>query len=148
MRALAGIGVLTEERDGQFANTQIGELLRTDAPGSLRNVATSLPGEAGDAWAQLPRGIREGRIPFELANGRSLCEVLAADPTKAASFNAFMASQTTIFVPQLLEAFDFSRCTHVVDVGGGSGALIAGVLSAHVKPFASKPSHANRAEMP
>lgn len=131
MRALAGIGVLSEEPDGRFANTEVGELLRTDIPGSMRNVATGLPGEAWDAWAQLPRGIREGKIPFELAHGRSLWDLLAADPAKAASFNAFMASQTRIFVPQLLEAFDFSSCARVVDVGGGNGALIAGVLSAH-----------------
>lgn len=131
MRGLAGIGVLTEEADGVFANTELGELLRSDTPGNLRNVAIGLPSEAWAAWAEFPRGVREGRIPFQLAHGQTLWELLATDPAKAASFNAFMASQTAIFVPQLLEAFDFTQCARVVDVGGGNGALIAGVLSAH-----------------
>jgi SAM-dependent methyltransferase len=40
-------------------------------------------------------------------------------------------SNTEAFVPQLLEAIDFSRFGTVVDVGGGNGGLIASVLSAN-----------------
>src|SRR5262245_37995098 len=39
MRALAGLGVLTERPDGRFRLTRVGQTLRSDAPGSLRNFA-------------------------------------------------------------------------------------------------------------
>src|SRR5262245_24281406 len=36
LRALAGIGLLEEKDGGNFALTDVGELLRSDVPGSLR----------------------------------------------------------------------------------------------------------------
>ncbi len=132
MRALAGLGALVEGTDRRFSNAAIGELLRKDVPGSMRNAAIGLPDDMyWDAWRQLPQGVRGGAIPFELAHDRSMWDKVAADPAFAARFNGFMAAQTAIFVPQLLDAFDFSTCTRVVDVGGGNGALIAGTLAAH-----------------
>ncbi len=132
MRALAGIGVMVEGENARFSNTAIGELLRKDAPGSMRNAAIGLAEDSfWEAWAQLPRGVREGTIPFELAHGEPMWEKFAADPDAAGRFNGFMAAQSAAFVPQLLGAFDFSKCARVVDVGGGNGALLAGVLLAH-----------------
>jgi ubiquinone/menaquinone biosynthesis C-methylase UbiE len=52
-------------------------------------------------------------------------------PEMAERFNAFMATQTETFLPQLLHHFDFSTARHVVDVGGGKGALMAGILRAN-----------------
>ncbi len=132
MRALAGLGVLLEAGDGRFSNTALGELLRKDVPGSMRNAAMALPADANwEAWERLPSGVVEGTIPFELAHGRPMWEKLAREPEAAARFNAFMASQSAAFAPQLVEAFDFSQSTRIVDVGGGNGALIAGVIAAH-----------------
>jgi len=132
MRVLVGVGVLEEGADGRFSNTEMGELLRTDVPSSAAGMAAGLlQDHSWKAWAQLPRGVVEGSIPHLLGNGASFWEVLARDPETSARFNAQMVSQTTVFVPQLLEAFDFSRCRSVIDVGGGNGALIAAILSAH-----------------
>ena len=132
LRALAGFGVLEEGEDGRFRNTAVGELLRRDVPGGLREVAMALPEDRSwAAWGALPTALREGIMPFDLANGRSFWEALAADSGAASSFNSFMVEQTEVFAPQLLQAFDFSTSARVVDVGGGKGALIAQVLAAH-----------------
>ena len=131
MRALVGIGVLEEGEDGRFSNTELGGLLRTDAPASMRNTAIGLAEDAWwRAWSELPRGIENGVVPFELAHGASFWEVVGGDAAVAARFNGYMAAQTGALVPQLL-AFDFSSCVRIVDVGGGSGALVAGILAAH-----------------
>jgi hypothetical protein len=122
LRALAGFGVLEEGEDGRFRNTAVGELLRRDAPGGLREVAMALPEDRSwAAWGALPTALREGVVPFDLANGRSFWEALAADPGAASSFNSFMVEQTEVFAPQLLQVFDFSTSARVVDVGGGKG---------------------------
>ncbi len=47
-----------------------------------------------------------------------------------ARFNAFMTAKTREFVHDLLEHHNLSSAQHLVDVGGGSGALIAGLLQA------------------
>jgi hypothetical protein len=44
-------------------------------------------------------------------------------------FNAAMSSQLARRLPAILAAYDFSRFRCVVDVGGGHGALLAGILS-------------------
>jgi hypothetical protein len=132
MRALVGAGVLEEGPDGRFTNTEMGEYLRSDLPGNLAAPAINLTNdESWLAWAQLHRGIVEGSVPYMLANHASPWEVQASDPEAAARFNAHMVAQTEAFAPQLVSAFDFSQLQTVVDVGGGKGALIAGILSAN-----------------
>jgi hypothetical protein len=132
MRLLAALGVLTEAADGRFANTEMGDLLRTDVAGSLRSTVIGLCEESWwNAWGALPRGIRAEGIPFELVNGRSSWDEMRDNPVVAARFNSFMTSQTETFLPQLLRQFDFSTVGHVVDVGGGNGALLAGILRAN-----------------
>ena len=131
MRCLTALGVLTESEDGRFANSELGDLLRVDAPGSMNSTAV---GRAQDswwaAWAQLPTAIKDGRVPYEIAHGQSFWDELRNEPGAASRFNAFMASKTTRFLTCLLQHYDFSHAHRIVDVGGGSGALLGGVLQA------------------
>jgi orsellinic acid C2-O-methyltransferase len=132
MRALVGAGVLEEDDKGRFSNTEMGEFLRSDLPGNLAAPAISLTEEAPWlAWAQLDRGIVDGSVPYRLANHVSPWELQASNPEASARFNAHMVANTEAFAPQVLNAFDFSQCRTVVDIGGGKGALIAGILSAN-----------------
>jgi SAM-dependent methyltransferase len=132
MRALAGIDVLEEGTDGRFSNTDMGELLRSDVPETAAAVAVGLPDDhVWKAWSRLHQSVVDGSVPHDIANDASFWELLAEDPVASARFNAFMAANTEAFVPQLLDAFDFSACKTVVDVGGGSGGLIASILAAH-----------------
>ena len=132
MRALVGLGVLEEGEDGRFSNTETGEHLRSDLPGNLAAPAISLTEDpAWLGWAQLHHGIVDGSVPYVLANHASPWEVQASNPEAAARFNAHMVAQTEAFAPQLVSAFDFSQCRTVVDVGGGKGALMSGILSAN-----------------
>jgi SAM-dependent methyltransferase len=133
LRALSAFGVLTEAADGKFSNTELGDLLREDTAGSLRNVALGMAEDASyEAWKELPGAIRDGSLPFQRAHGgKSFWEVIQADPDVSARFNAYMVARTEAFASQLLTAFDFSGCGHVVDIGGGNGALIAQVLATH-----------------
>ncbi|HSS94135.1 MAG TPA: methyltransferase [Candidatus Dormibacteraeota bacterium] len=132
MRALAGFGVLEELEDGRFSNTELGSLLREDAAGSMRSFAIGLSDQPWwKAWAELPSGLSGMTTPFQLALGRSFWEEASAGTATAERFNAYMAAGTGAFVPELLGAFDFAGCGHVVDVGSGKGALVAGILSAH-----------------
>ena len=45
LRALAGAGIFAEAADGRFSLTPLGELLRSDAPESLRGFAATLADE-------------------------------------------------------------------------------------------------------
>ena len=132
MRALVGIGVLEEGQDGRFSNTDLGEHLRSDLPGNLAAPVISLTEDhAWLAWARLRQGIVDGAVPYVIANDATFWDLQASNPEAAARFNAHMAAQAEAFASQLVNAFDFSQCRTVVDVGGGKGALMAGILSAN-----------------
>ena len=43
------------------------------------------------------------------------------------SFNAAMADLTRVVIQDVLEAYDFSQVSRLLDVGGGSGELIGAI---------------------
>src|SRR4029077_16347256 len=58
-------------------------------------------------------------------------QTLARDPDFAARFNQAMASNSEEFAKFVGTSGDFDSAQLIVDVGGGTGALAAGILRAH-----------------
>jgi len=54
-----------------------------------------------------------------------------SDRNDAAVFNAAMTSVSSGELSQIVAAYDFSKFEQIVDVGGGQGALLHGILSAY-----------------
>ena len=132
LRLLAATGVLHEAGDGRFSLTPVGELLRTDAPGSMREPAI-LQGrpEILAAYGKLEHAIRTGENAFEAQFGESVWQWRSRRPDEASQFNRTMAAWSRMVAPALAAAFDFGALGTVADIGGGSGTLLAGVLQAH-----------------
>jgi len=132
LRALAGLGVLTQSADGRFTLTPLGELLRSDVPGSLRAAVLFYGGRRHwTAWAQLLDSVRSGKAAFAAASAGKFAEMASRDPAAAAMFNEAMAAMTGPLSESIGESFDFSGARLVVDVGGGYGALLASILTRH-----------------
>jgi hypothetical protein len=55
------------------------------------------------------------------------------DPGWGALFDGAMSAHTTATIATIVGAYDFSRFTHLVDVGGGRATLLAAILRAHPK---------------
>jgi hypothetical protein len=131
LRALASMGLLEEDDGKRFTVTPLGALLRSDAPGSLRPMAL-LHGAAWftEAWDALSYSVKTGQPAFDRVHGQAFFEFLSEDPRAAAIFDTAM-SATASRRFETLRAFDFSRCNTVMDVGGGRGDLLAGLLGTH-----------------
>jgi len=130
LRALAGAGVFAEEPDARFGLTPLSELLRSDAPESLRAFAGLMADEVNfQIWAELPYAIQSGKpaAPHEL--GMPWFDWLEQHPGKGKEFHDAMTSLSASAVAALLTAYDFSGIGKLVDVGGGHGLLLASVLS-------------------
>jgi O-methyltransferase domain/Dimerisation domain len=131
LRALAALGLVEEPEPGCFKLSSLGAWLRTDVPGSLRNLALMLGGEATwRAWADLLHTICTGETAFEHVFGMGSFQHSARDPARAAVFDAYMADLTRRSIAAILAAHDFSGYRRIVDVGGGNGALLSGILAA------------------
>jgi predicted O-methyltransferase YrrM len=132
MRFLASEGVFEQHEGDVFALNERSQWLKADIPGSLRPRA-SFVGSALNwiAWSGFLDSVRTGRSALQAASGRTLFDVVKSDPGAAATFNRFMADQTATSVEAILSAISFADVRAFVDVGGGRGALVAGVLRAN-----------------
>jgi O-methyltransferase domain len=132
LRALAAAGVFEEKEGRRFALTSLGERLREDDQQSLRAHAIfSGSAYVWAAWSELEQTIRSGENAFERVHGQNAWQYRAEHPADSAVFDAFMVRQTGAVNAAIVSGFDFSRFAHLVDVGGGHGALLAAILEAN-----------------
>jgi hypothetical protein len=128
LRALAAVEVLREEPDGTFGLTALGEELR--GPPGLVAAFIGRPYH-WTAWGQLLHSVRTGENAFRAVHGVDVWEYRAQDPEEAAIFDAAMTGLSRRVNAAVVAAHDFSRYGVIVDVGGGHGALLAGILACH-----------------
>ena len=129
MRVLAGMGVFKEEPGKRFALTQAGELLKSNAPGSLRYFAMMF----GDEWTtrayeHFTNCLRTGQDGVSQAYGKHVFDLLAERPDQLDTFQAAMTSSSTMAGKAVTDAYDFAGIERLADVGGGHGALLASIL--------------------
>jgi len=131
LRALVTLDICRERADGTFELTPMGELLRTDADGSVRSWTIYWGREVWPEWAHLLDSVTTGRSARELVSGKAHFDPLRDDPARAAIFNSAMAENTRLTTRSLVSGYDFSATSRIVDVGGGYGELLAAVLTAN-----------------
>jgi O-methyltransferase domain len=130
MRALAVEGVFSIDHRDRFALTALGATLRSDAHGSLRDWVLLMLGEVHQgAWDELLHSVRMGESAFSYRHSRDLWEYCRAHPVHAAMFDKAMAGFTETYIANVLMSFSFSGFRKIVDVGGGDGSLLIGILT-------------------
>ena len=132
LRALAATNLL-EESDGRlFALTSMGQLLRSDALGSLGPWAAFIGRTAHwQAWSNLSHSVRTGETAFRFTHGVDVWEYRREHLDESNLFDAAMTAQTRSADKALIDAYDFGKYAVVADIGGGHGALIAAILNAN-----------------
>jgi len=129
LRAAAGLGLVTHGPDTRVQLTESGELLRRDAPGSIRNLAMLWAGDAGwRSWGQLTHSVRTGDPAYARVTGSSLFDHLQQHPAEQEIFNGAMAESSRVAATGVLAVCDLTSYPDVIDVGGGSGSLLAAIL--------------------
>ncbi|WP_019928936.1 methyltransferase [Nocardia sp. BMG111209] len=129
LRYLADLDVVRPAGDG-WALTDTGAPLATTAERSLHPLARLYAGFFYESFAQLGYSVRTGRTAFDQHFGQHHFDYFAAEPDRAAIFDDAMAAGAAMFgrVGNLL---DCTGANTVVDIGGGNGELLAGVLQAN-----------------
>jgi hypothetical protein len=131
LRHLVSKGVFTEPAPGRFELNEMAQGL-LDPGLRLGLNLDSLGGRMAYAWGTLLKAVRTGRPAYSDIFGRPYWEDLEAHPEIAATFDLLMGPGHGVPDPEvLLNPADWSSVNSVVDVGGGTGALLAEVLRAH-----------------
>ena len=133
LRALAAVGIFAEDADSNFHLTPIGATLRRNAPDSMRAMVLSeLAGEHFEAWTNLAQSVKTSEIAFDHKYGEDVWAYYAKNPERAAIFNESMTNVSENTNAAVVAAYDFSSIKKLVDVAGGHGSLMAGVLGANL----------------
>jgi hypothetical protein len=131
LRLLASAGLFIENTEGRFSLSPIGIYLRSNVPGSMHAAALVFGGITQRTWADLLHSVETGEPAFHRVFGMEPFAYFAQHPDDGALFDAAMAGFTTQIATAVAAAYDFTQFRQIVDVGGGSGALLAGILRAH-----------------
>jgi hypothetical protein len=125
---LAAKGVFVQEAPGRFASNRAAEQLGATRFLDLEGIG----GRMAHTWGTLLGYVRTGRPAYAEVFGRPFWEDLAAHPEIATDFDALMGPAghgMPDFDVELTGGWDAVRT--VVDVGGGTGAMLASLLRRH-----------------
>ena len=92
MRAASHLGIVASGPDARFMLTALGQSLRSDAPGSVRDAAIALTSRGHWLpWGRLSEAIRTGRRQTTEALGAELFEYYSGNPAEARAFTGAMS---------------------------------------------------------
>lgn len=129
LRLLCTYSIFTEHSDGRFALTPMGAALRSDVPGSMRDMAVLMGHPVHwEDWGHLVDAVRTGEPSLPKLRGMGAFDYLEANPEYGAVFTNGMACLGETETEPILAAYDFSRFPVIVDIGAGDGTLLAGIL--------------------
>ena len=133
MRLLASVGVFEERENGRFALTPLSELLRTGVPGSMRSSVLLFAGVGiQDSWKELEYCVQTGEPAFRRTSpDADAFSQIAQNPEQAKVFDEAMAAFASMTAAAIVASYDFSPFRKLVDVGGGNGSLLIGILKAN-----------------
>src|SRR5271167_3560987 len=125
---LVSKGVFTEESPGRFGCNRAAGQLKESSFLDLEGIG----GRMAHTWGTLLDYVRTGQPAYQQVFGRPFWEDLADHPPIAAEFDALMGPAghgVPDFDIELIDGWESVRT--VVDVGGGTGAMLASLLRRH-----------------
>ena len=128
LRALASAGLFSENEKHEFELTPLGATLQSNIPGSMKAMAIAQLGDHFSAWGNLIYSIKTGNISFDNVEGMSVWQYYETHPDEGLNFMKAMTGVTNAAVANVLPCYDFTGLKTIVDIGGGNGALMMGVL--------------------
>ncbi|WP_188196681.1 methyltransferase [Nonomuraea sp. SYSU D8015] len=129
LNAVHAYGLVGVDEQGHYGLTALGRALLPGEGSMWAAVGVTMAPLWQEAGERLPETIRTGR-PAVLQGHATPYPILAGDPRLATMFDMFMAGRS-LAIGRALAERDYSGVRTVVDVGGGTGDMLAKILHAH-----------------
>ncbi len=131
LRALASLDLCAEQEDGSYSLTPLGALLRADAEHAVNSWAIWWGKYHWPTWSNLLHSVKTGESAREAATGQKGYAHVENNIEAAAVFNRAMVEVSRLISTQVVRVINLDAASHVVDVGGGHGMLLAAILYAY-----------------
>jgi hypothetical protein len=134
---LVSAGVLTRDDNGVFGLTPIGDQMLIESDSAANPPFLDLNTVVGRAELSFVRLLDVAQsgdvVAYSAQYGTSFWDDLSREPSSAVQFDQVMADGMAKRVQEIAESYDWGALGSVVDVGGGNGTLLVGLLRAHPK---------------
>ncbi len=130
LRLLVKHQVFDEDERGRIRLNAVSQLLRCDAPGSMRDFLRFDNEVMWTAYGGLLHTVKTGEPGFDRVHEKNFFDYLMSDMEGAKRVDA---AQRSLSVPEerlIPRAYDFSGVRSVCDLGGGRGGLLTEILLA------------------
>jgi hypothetical protein len=127
LTTLATIGLCSRAGEDSYALTEIGACLDSAAERSIKGWVIFEAEMLAKSWSSMFDTIMSGKNAAELQGYANSFELMGKTPENVERFNAAMVDHTRLVTPDILQSYDFSAITHLMDVGGGSGELLGAI---------------------
>jgi len=132
LRACASLGLVLRLETGGYALTPLGDVLRTDAPGSMRPAMLAIINPASGhykAWENLAYAAQTEQNAFVKTFGHDVWEYFTkTNPEEGENFNKTMQGMSAGFLGAVLQGYELPASGLVVDVAGGVGTMMCEFL--------------------
>lgn len=128
LRTLSSLRVFEESDNKTFSLTPFARTLCSDTPGTLKWMAIMMGEEHYKAWGELKNCVMSGKQAFESVYGMNVFEYFSKNPEASEIFNNAMTGFASQMYKSVVPAYDFSSFKTLVDIGGGHGKLLSGIL--------------------
>ena len=133
LRLLVSLGIFEETAPGTYGLNGAADLLRSDHPQSMRDMAAMITSPSHWApWGEFEAAVRSGESGARHAFGTDIFTWFQQEENREQweLFNAAMTSFSAGIGAAVAEAFDFGSFAKIVDIGGGHGLLLRQLLAA------------------
>lgn len=128
LHLLATTGLFLRDEAGNYANTDDSRYLLDSHPESKRHFCILAAEIYQRGFGEIMHTLQSGEPGLEKAYGMSLIELMRGQPEIGAVYDKAMEDLTRPTGAALAASRDFSAVRLVVDLGGGRGALLRGLL--------------------
>lgn len=125
LTCLARYGIFEEHGAGTFSLNEQAKLLQDS---NLKGYIIFSGEEAYQAASQLLNCVKTGTPGFPKLYGMTHWEYLSKNPEKADAFHRGMVKDAAQIVQMLQENYNLLPYQKIIDVGGGSGHIVGGIL--------------------
>jgi hypothetical protein len=129
LRMMVVLDLLVQEDIRVFRLSAVGQLLRADHPESMRDRILYIGAINYPAASAALHAVQTGEPAFDHVFGKSFFGYLAEQPALGGFFNGLMKRGVQGRASGIMQVYDFSRARHIVDIGGGNGALLSAILA-------------------
>jgi SAM-dependent methyltransferase len=131
LRLLSSLQIFRQLEDGRFENNKGSEPLRTDHPASMRHFCILAGSEYYRSFAEIMHTAQTGESAFHHLYGESIYAYMDRNREAGRIYDRGMEDLARPVGHMLAEKYDFGSVSLIADIGGGSGALLKGILGAY-----------------